>query len=250
MTNPADMVDRIVAGVLERLQAPATAPGVVTATATAPVAAPAIRPAAPPAATANGALSIPDVVITAGLLETRGVLSGPVVFAAKAILTPSAVDFLKSRKIAWSKANNSQSGAAAASTSNVSWLALVSRSTPAIESALDALAKQPGIHWKRELVGCHRESARRAVAALCRGECDAAIAVTGKPESVVCRANRNAQVRAAAVDSLEQAKRAKRTLGANLFAVDPAEQSMFALRGLLREIVAGGKPVLPSDWSE
>jgi len=246
MTNPADMVDRIVAGVLEQLQAPAAATGVVTATANATVAAPAIRPAA----ATNGTLSIPDAVITAGLLETRGVLSGPVVFAAKAILTPSAVDFLKSRKITWSKANNSQSGATAASTSNVSWLALVSRSTPAVESALNALARQPGIHWQRELVGCHRESARRAVGALCRGECDAAIAVTGKPESVVCRGNRNAQVRAAAVDSLEQVKRAKRTLGANLFAIDPAEQSMFALRGLLREIVAGGKPILPSDWSE
>jgi len=47
MTNPADMVDRIVAGVLERLQAPATAPGVVTATATAPVAAPAVKFAVP-----------------------------------------------------------------------------------------------------------------------------------------------------------------------------------------------------------
>ena len=77
--------------------------------------------------------------------KTRGVISGPVVFAAKAVLTPSAVDFLKSRKIAWSRANNSQSSAAAASTSNVSWLALVSRSTPAVESALDASAKQPGI---------------------------------------------------------------------------------------------------------
>ncbi len=242
MTNPADLIDRIVAGVLEQLQAPATS---TASAAPATVAAPAIRPSA-----ANGALSIPDAVITAGLLETRGILSGPVVFAAKAILTPSAVDFLSSRKIAWSKANNSQPDAAATSTGRVNWLALVSRSTPAVESALDAIARQPGIHWQRELVGCHRESARRAVAALCRGECDAAIAVTGKPESVVCRANRNALVRAAAVDSVDRVKRARQTLGANLFAIDPAEQSMFVLRGLLREIVAGGKPAVPSDWSE
>ena len=40
MTNPADMVDRIVAGVLEQLQAPTTGVGVAAASATATVAAP------------------------------------------------------------------------------------------------------------------------------------------------------------------------------------------------------------------
>jgi hypothetical protein len=45
-------------------------------------------------------------------------------------------------------------------------------------------------------------------------------------------------------------KRIKRTLGANLFAIDPGEQPVFALQNLLREIVAGDKPAVPADWSE
>ena len=73
---------------------------------------------------------------------------------------------------------------------------------------------------------------------------------TGKPEALVCRANRNPQVRAAAVETVEQVKRSKTQLGANLFAIDPAERSVFALRNLLREIVSGNKPTVPSDWSE
>ncbi|HEV7998537.1 MAG TPA: hypothetical protein VGP63_01580 [Planctomycetaceae bacterium] len=228
MTNAADMVDRIVAGVLEQLHAPAV------------VAVPRST------AAANGSLAIDDAVITAPLLETRGVVAGPVVFAAKAILTPSAVDFLSTRKIKWTRAKQ----APAAQTTSGTWSVFVSRSTPALESALGAVARQPGVHWQRELVGCHREAARSAVGALCRGECDGVIAFTGKPEALACHANRSAQVRAATVQTCDGIKRIKRTVGANLFAVDPGEQSVFALQSVLREIVAGGKPAVPADWSE
>jgi hypothetical protein len=229
MTNAAEMIDRIVAGVLEQLHAPAAA-----------------APANRPSAAGTGPLEIHDTVITAAVLETRGVVSGQVVFAAKAIVTPSAVDFLSSRKIGWTRG----CGTAAANAPSATWSVLVSRSTPAVESALDAVARQPGIRWERELVGCHREAARRAVGALCRGECDGVIAVTGKPEALACYANRNANVRAAAIDTPERVKRVKRRVGANLFAVDPEGQSVFALASLLREIVSEGKPVLPADWSE
>jgi len=229
MTNAADMIDRIVAGVLEQLHAPAAA-----------------APASRSPAAANGPLEIPDAVITAAVLETRGIVAGPVVFAAKAILTPSAVDFLSRHKIGWTRT----AGAATPNMSSATWLVLISRSTPAVVSALDALAQQSGIRWQRQLVGCHRESARLAVGALCRGECDGVIAVTGRPEALACYANRNAKVRASVVDTAERVKRAKCTVGANLFAVDPAEQSVFALRSVLREIVSAGKPELPADWSE
>jgi hypothetical protein len=235
VTDAAEMIDRIVAGVLEQLHAPAPAS-----------AAPAIRPAA----AVNGPLAISEAVITAAVLETRGVLSGPVVFAARAIVTPSAVDFLSSHKIGWTRATAAGAGNTADNTTATVWSVLVSRSTPAVESALDAIAQQPGVRWQRQLVGCHRESARLAVGGLCRGECDGVIAFTGKPDALACHANRNPTVRAAVIDTAERVKRVKRTVGANVFAVDPGHHSVFALRTLLREIVSGGKPALPTDWSE
>jgi hypothetical protein len=229
MTDSAELIDRIVAGVLEQLQAPATA-----------------APAHRSASAANGMLEIPDAVITAALLENRGVLRGPVVFGTKSILTPSAIDFLANRKIGWSRAASHVSSPA----ESAKWLTIVSRSNPAVQAALDAAGKQSGALWLRELVGCHREAAKRGVSALCRGEFDAVIAFTGKPEALACYANRNAQVRAAAVATAERIKNVKRTVGANLFAIDPTEQSAFALRNLLREIVAEGKPAVPADWNE
>ena len=189
MTNATDMIDRIVASVLEQLQAPAAA----------------AAPASRSTAAANESLVIADSVITATLLENQGIVAGPVVFAAKAILTPSAVDFLSSRKIKWTRANK----APAAQTASAAWSVFVSRSTPALDSALVAVARHPGVHWQRELVGCHREAARRAVGALCRGECDGVIAFTGKPAALACHANRSAEVRAAAVETIEGLKRVK-----------------------------------------
>jgi hypothetical protein len=229
MTDSAELIDRIVAGVLEQLQAPTTA-----------------APAPRSTSAANGTLEIPDPVITAALLENRGVLSGPVAFGTKSIVTPSAIDFLANRKIGWSRAASHS----AAPKTIAKWLTIVSRSNSAVTSALDAAAKQSGALGQRELVGCHREATKRGVSALCRGEFDGVIAFTGKPEALACYANRNAQVRAAAVATVERIKSVKRTVGANLFAIDPTEQSAFALRSLLREIVAGNKPAAPADWNE
>jgi hypothetical protein len=238
MTDSAELIDRIVAGVLEQLQAPATAPMTDAA------------PAHRSAPTAHGTLEIPDAVITAALLENRGVLAGPILFGTKSIVTPSAIDFLASRKIGWSRAASHAAAGKTTGKTIAKWLTVVSRSNPAVQSALDAAAKQSGALGERELVGCHREAAKRGVSALCRGEFDGVIAFTGKPEALACYANRNAQVRAAAVATVERIKSVKRTVGANLFAIDPTEQSAFALRNLLREIVAGNTPAAPADWSE
>lgn len=236
MTQPEDMIDRIVAGVLEQLRSPADA-------ASRPVSpAKSATPSSPPART----LEIRDGVITGMLLEARGIISGPLVFGAKSVLTPSALDFLATRKLDWSRADSSDAVAGPRG----KWLAIVTRSTPAVAAALDLTAKDGGTEWKRELTGCHREAAGRAVSALCRGECDAVVIFTGKPEAAVCRANRNPNVRGAAVLTVSRLKSLKEQMGANLFAIDPAERTAFELRNLLRELGSSGAPAAPSDWKE
>jgi hypothetical protein len=237
MTQPEDMIDRIVAGVLDQLRLPADAAprpaGPVSSAETPP---PAPRPM----------LELRDGVITAALLEERGISFGPIVIGAKSVLTPSAIEFLAKRKVDWRRvpANDGAPGLRG------KWLVIVTRSTPAVSAALDSIAQDAGTEWNRELAGCHREAATRAVGALCRGECDAVVVFTGKPEAAVCRANRNPNVRAAAVTTVTQVKTLRQHLGANLFAVDPAERTAFELRSLLRELGSAGKPAAPSDWNE
>ena len=79
MTEP-DVIDRIVAGVLEQLRLPsAAAPRPVESS-------PPPKPIGPTAS----AIEISDGVITGTLLEERGIISGPLVFGRKSVLTPSA----------------------------------------------------------------------------------------------------------------------------------------------------------------
>src|ERR1700722_18287130 len=160
MSQPEEMIERIVAGVLAQLQRPA-------ATAPSPPARADHSPAQPgPAKT----IEIQDDVVTGTLLEERGIISGTIVFGRKSVLTPSALDFLNTRKLAWQRADRNN----AVTATRGKCLAIVTRSTPAVVSALDLIGKEAVADWNRELSGCHREAAQRAVSALCRGECDLA----------------------------------------------------------------------------
>jgi hypothetical protein len=237
MTHPEDMIDRIVAGVLEQLRLPADAAPRPVESASSPETSP------PPPKTT---LEIRDDVITAALLEERGISFGPILIAARSVLTPSARDFLAKRKVDWKRVPPNQMTAGLRG----KWLAIVMRSTPAVAAALDSISQDAAPEWNRELAGCHREAATRATGALCRGECDAVVILTGKPEAAVCRANRNPNVRAATVTTVTRVKALRQHLGANLFAVDPAECTAYELRNLLRELGAAGKPAAPSDWNE
>ncbi len=228
MTGTDTVIDQIVAAVLDQLRGSP----------------PTVRPAEPPA---NGRpVELPEPVITSKTLEGRQIGSGPVVIGAKAVLTPSALDYLSARKIGWMRKQPDGTRAAGAAT----WLALVSRVTPPLEAALQSLPHQAANTWIREVVGCHREAANRAVAALCRGECDGAVIFTGKPESAVCAANRHVRVRAAAIDASARIAPLRTELGPNVWAVDPRGRSAFELRGFLRALEAGGRPAVPANWKE
>jgi hypothetical protein len=245
MTLPQEMIDRIVAGVLEQLRQPADAATRSSPSPNAEEQANGVEKSLtpPPAKTS---LEIRDDVITAALLEERGVYAGPITIGVKSVLTPSAHDFLARRKIEWNRVLTN----GAASTPSSKWLAIVTRSTPAVAAALDTVVQAAGSKWSRELAGCHREAAIRAISALCRGECDAVIIFTGKPEAAVCRANRNPNVRGAAVTTVARIKPLSQQLGANLFALDPSERTAFELRNLLRVLGSTGKPAVPPDWNE
>jgi hypothetical protein len=236
MTQPDDLVDRIVAGVLEQLQSPAVA-------APRPVQ---LSNSTPPATKPESTIEIRDGVVTGSLLAERGIISGSVVFGTKSVLTPSALDFLASRKLAWRRGDSTAASAA----SRGKWLAIVTRSTPALATALDLIAKDSAAEWNRELSGCHREAAQRAVGALCRGEVAGVVIFTRKPEAAVCRANRNPQVRGVTILSAARIKSLKDQIGPNLFGIDPAERSAIELRNLLRDLGSLGKPTVPSDWKE
>lgn len=228
------LVDQIVSAVLARL-------GEST-----PARAAADRPPAPPTAAvrANGPLVLDDAVVTAETLEQRLNGHAQLTIGRRTILTPSARDVLRARGIDWSRRTGSKP--ADSGTGAGTWLAIISRTTPAVEQ----LIAESAAVWRSELSGTAEEAAGRAIAAACRGEAAGVVVFSDRPEAAACRANRNPGIRAAAVLDAAGVAAAVRNMGANVLCFDPEGRSYFDLRNILRAFTATGPPRVPGGWSE
>jgi hypothetical protein len=190
--------------------------------------------AAPPAAltaTTDG-VKLAGQVITQALLAEAPRGAGPVRIGTKAILTPSARDFVKQHGI-----KIVRESAASASQSTTHWQAIVSRSSPHIAEAVASL-KSVGIVCALRLLGQPQEAADAATSAVCRGEAAKIVIFTDHPEQVACLANRNAAIRAAAAGDVAGIERARHDLTANVLAIDPTNKSVHELKSLLKAFAA------------
>lgn len=188
---------------------------------------------------------IEERVITQDLLIGRVNGSRTVRVGSRAILTPSARDFLRVRGIECVRVANS--GSAATTEAQPRWIALVSKATSTVTSALSSLG-EGGSSVDQRLVGSPVEAAQHGIGLLCRGDAAGVAVFTDEPEVVACVANRNANVRAAVVASVAQAATLQRSLGVNFAAINPVGLSLFELRNLLR-VVTSGVPTAPANWS-
>ena len=170
MANSEEMIDRIVAGVLGQL-------GTTSGGASSPPEAKERRPAEP---STVQTLEIAEDVVTAAYLENRGIISGPVAFAAKSVLTPSAREFLANRKIAWTRSSRGGSAAAAA---GGKWLMLVVRDQR-------RLWLQPSISSRKDSMALGAVNCSAVIARLPRGE-SAPCAAANSTASWSSRGNRN-----------------------------------------------------------
>lgn len=236
MNVDAELIDRIVNGVMQRLASPADALRSATTTKDE-------QPVNKQSSQAPLAAELDEDVITAEQLELRSGGAKRITIGPRSILTPSARDYLNNRNIEWSRRP-----AIAAATSR--WQAIVLQSTPAITAAVEDVDRTSGKCWQRELVGSADEAVAIAVAALCRGDTNGTVVFATDVEAIVCRANRTRQVRAATVRNVECVASVRRQMGANLIGINPAEKSYFELRNMLRAFTAHGPPSVPEWWSE
>jgi hypothetical protein len=205
-----------------------------------------LTPAAnPPAGPSGSTLVIEEPVITQDLLIGRVNGSRTVRIGSRAILTPSARDFLRVRGIECVR--ESSGGAMPATPTRPRWIALVSKATSTVTSALSSFATG-GLAAEKLLVGSPIEAAQQGVSLLCRGDAAGVVVFTDEPEVMACVANRNASVRAAVVASVPQATALHRRLGVNFAAINPVGLSLFELRNLL-QVVTSGVPTTPASLS-
>ncbi|MBM3968347.1 MAG: hypothetical protein FJ302_00575 [Planctomycetes bacterium] len=181
-------------------------------------------------------LAITDPVVTADLLSQRlaGQSFSAVAICPKSIITPSAFDFLQTKKIFWHR--NTAEAAPKADKPMTRWKAFVVTATSSVLQAIEHTERQTfGKRWSHELLGTADEAVTAATSAINRGETHGVAVFADHAELIACRANRSERVNAAVVSDAQVLPALKQYMQLNLMVVRPSGRSFFELRNLLKE---------------
>ncbi len=128
-----------------------------------------------------------DSVLTADIFEQK-VPSGTtsIQVGSKSVITPSGHDYLRQNGIQWHRSETQST-----KTTCSSWKVLTVQQNSNADSLWD----------KQQTTNDNSSSAQETISMICRGEAAGIIVLSEQPELVSCLANRNEQVRAAAVSN-------------------------------------------------
>ena len=190
----------------------------------------------PPARQDNTTFAVTDRVVTAELLASRlkGQKWAKVAICPKAVITPSAFDYLRTHKIVWHR--NTAEAAPNPNKPMTRWKALIVTATPGVLQAVEHTESQTfGKQWSHELLGGVDEAISAATSAINRGEVSGLAVFADHAELIACRANRSERVNAAVVSDVQLIPALKQYMQLNLMVVRPSGRSFFELRNLLKE---------------
>lgn len=160
-----------------------------------------------------------------------------ILLAPTTIVTPLALDFLRSRRISIrrdaAKANEPQRSMSGA------WGWAEEKSSGIVAAAVQGLIREGTklVAWKT-LDGDLAQWTRGIAEAIAGTEVEGGIVFCGEPELVACVANKVSGLRAAAVYGPRHATRARKNLGANLLAVEMPGRTVFEVRQILQPTAA------------
>jgi len=188
--------------------------------------------------TNNGqSTQLTDSVITADVLAEKVAGQKHVVVGERAIVTPSARDWVRHNKVALIHVKTAASTEAQASVKEKSDKLVITHSAgQTIDRVLEDAGRQTNGGWNRKNVESADEAAKKAIGELRRESSRVIVVLTSEPEVAACLANRNEQVKAAVVADAAAVARVKFGLDGNVFVVDPAGRSFFELRNILRRV--------------
>ncbi len=179
-------------------------------------------------------------IITAELLN-QSLKAGEMLRIGRgSILTPSARDWLNSKRTVWSRQDKM---GPVSSIPRPKWRMILQTMTPTVQALHESL-RRLAEGWTIEIVGQPIEAARLAMSLVNTAECDGVVIFTEQAELVACQANRSERVRAAVMQNSKQWEQVLRSLGANVVCISPIGRSFIELRNLLKEC-AGNPPQPP-----
>ncbi len=207
-------LERIVGDVLKELSAPTSS-----------------APANAVEANDGPELKIVETVITAGLLEEKAAGRRAIGISNRAVLTPSARDYIRDHQITVRR--TAATTTRATKRTSEKFIILTNH-----ESLKDLAGEVP-----QELAGSTNEAANQAISAICRGEADRITIFTDKPHAAACQANRNDAVKAAVATDANQVREVLTQLQTNVWCINPAALSRFELIQLRKAIIATHYPL-------
>ena len=185
-------------------------------------------------------------VITADLLEATARAGQPLKIGRRSILTPSARDWLHTKRMDWSRIDKLAVGGSSMTKGAARWQLIVQTVTPTVKALQDGLKRQPE-GWKIELVGQPVEAVTLAIGAISKAKHDGVAILSEYAEIIACRANRNERVRAAVISDRKQLELTMQHLGVNVVCINPNGRTFIELRNLLRDCAAK-RPQVPAEW--
>lgn len=178
-----------------------------------------------------------DSVITADVLAENVAGGINVVVGERAIVTPSARDWLRHNKVELIHDTRAASAKASASVEvNSDRLVITHAASQTIDRVLEDAGRPSNGGWNRKSVESADEAAKKAIGELRRESSRVIVVLTTEPEVVACLANRNEKVKAAVVADAAAVVRVKSGLDGNVFVIDPTGRSFFELRNILRQV--------------
>ncbi len=198
---------------------------------------------------ASATVVFSEKVITEEVLKSRISQAKSIHVNTAAILTPSALEFLRSNHIECHRLTQTANSASQLEPNSATRFRLVNSNTndAAKRVVEDAISREETV-WSEQLASNCREAAELAVSSICRGDANAVAVLATAATGVACFANRNKKVRAAAVVDARGVSLAKAEIGANLIAINPDGKSFFELRNMLKTFASGGLQNSPTNW--
>ncbi len=178
---------------------------------------------------------ITEAVITEEVLRTELDGQDEIVFQSKAIITPSAQDYLRENHIRWNRQSVSHNNSGSSLSSN--WKIWIASPTEQIETILKEINKNRNNAIPVKLSADLNESVSDATSGICRAEMSSGVILTESPEEAACLLNRNQKIKAVAISSTNQLQEIRSNWNPNLYCVTPSGHSYFELRNLIKAII-------------
>lgn len=179
-------------------------------------------------------VELTDAVITAETLKKKAEPGGIVHISPKAILTPSARDYLRELKV--QVVQGTRNTVSQQKSSKHQGVVVASHLPSVVQTFLDELKKQHSSSWKVEIESGTSPVIERARSIICRGESSQVLIFVKQPHRVACSVNRNSQCRAAVVHRGGDVQTVRNEMGANILCIDLEQPSYMELRKIFRAV--------------